>query len=243
MPEQGVELFVISKGRPGNVAPLQQLLALPPAWVVPPGEADAYRAAGAAMVFPAAGGLAAQRNTALERAFAHDHWCCQVDDDLVWTKLIPVLGDAIAIPFTEAVGRMVATLMETPYMVAGVPPTDNAFFAGRGATATNLFLPAKLTVTRPSTPRYDPDLKLKEDYDFTCQHLDRYGGALRCNRILTRFRKGGDGGANGYRTPALENEACRRLLARWPQYLQRHPRRAGELLLKAPRAGQRTLLT
>ena len=39
-----------------------------------------------------------------------------------------------------------------------------------------------IVVERCSTPRFDPELKLKEDYDFSCQHAHTYGKVLRCNK-------------------------------------------------------------
>jgi hypothetical protein len=93
-----------------------------------------------------------------------------------------------------------------------------------------------MILVEPSTPRFDTNMKLKEDYAFTADHILTYGGVLRCNDIIPSFRHyTNKGGAVDSRNDTVEAEMCRYLKAKYPQMIRKHPTRKNEVLLRAPR--------
>ena len=56
-------------------------------------------------------------------------------------------------------------------------------------------------VIRPTHLRFNENLSLKEDYDYTVQHIKEYGGVVRCFQILAQWKHyTNEGGAVAYRT-------------------------------------------
>lgn len=238
-PDLGACVFVVSHARPGNVAPMTQMVG-PATWIVGQGEAEAYRAAGAAIV--AEGGpLCASRNLALETAFAQDMPCVQLSDDLVrleravsqnggpWGKVPLLLADAVA--------DSLAALRGTGAKLAGAAPTSNLFyFNPKTPLKERAFVVGDFMVIAPSAPRFDETLRLKEDYDFTLQHLAKHGRVARLDWVLATWRHGTNaGGAVEVRTAALEQESIARLRAKWGKVVVANPKRPNEVLLKFPR--------
>ena len=85
----------------------------------------------------------------------------------------------------------------------------------------------------------DPELEwmsgipFKDDWELLCYNLHTYGRVARVDYILpdAQYDKG-VGGSAGWRTT---NEAVRQakiVLAKWPQYVRRNPKRVGEMLLR-----------
>merc|ERR1719336_740136 len=62
-------------------------------------------------------------------------------------------------------------------------------------------------------------MTLKEDYDFTCSHIERHGGVLRCNRMMLCVKHAtNSGGAVDARdgAGAKERENIAILQRKWP---------------------------
>lgn len=226
------QVYVISHLRPQAVPAMAAHLPENAIWCVGEGEAGAYVAAGAANVWET-GGLCRSRNQALEHAFASGVACVQVSDDLKWLKHVPQPGkkDTVPMAFTEAVELILERLHDHQAMLGGCAPTANAFYTQR-AVSTHLFVVGDLMVVRPSRPRFDDGLRLKEDYDFTVQHLSTYGAVVRCDDVLAAFaHRTNAGGAVAYRTDEREQEAIAHLKAKWPGWFKDNPRRPNEILL------------
>lgn len=233
------DLFVISAGRPSAVERLAPHLATvdaPVAWVVPEGDGAEYLAAGAGVVINDPGSLVGARNVALETAFAQDRACAQVSDDLKRIKALCTccpkgeeytLGDALM--------HLDRALDSTGLALAGCSPTDNLYFAKEGVS-TRKFVVGDLIMVRPTELRFDENLRLKEDYDFTLQHWATYGGAARCDYIAPSFAHYTNaGGAVAARTAELEQETIAYLKAKWPGMVRDNPRRPNEILLPTPK--------
>jgi hypothetical protein len=177
------------------------------------------------------GSLVGARNLALHHAFVHGHDCVQVSDDL---KRIRALGHD-ELTLGQAILRMDEALYETGLALAGCSPTDNLYFAKEGV-ATRKFIVGDLIMVRPTELRFDTNLRLKEDYDFTLQHWATYGGAARCDYIAPSFAHYTNaGGAVATRTAEREQECIAYLKAKWPGLIRDNPRRANEILLTTPR--------
>ena len=210
-------------------------------WVVPATEVGDYVTAGARAVIgvperTGAYNLPTSRNVALITAHERQQYCVEVDDDL--QRILIRDGDSWR-PGTlsEAIERLTGILDETGAKLAGVPPTSNKYFA-RPGVRQQAFIIGSLSVTAPNPLRYDEDLPLKEDYDYTCRHLGKYGQVARCDDIIAEFRHYvNPGGAVSYRTDAIEYRVHSTLLERWPQYLRANPRRKHELIVRSRTAG------
>lgn len=224
---------VISARRAANVPAMQEQVG-PAAWYVPDADVSEYEAQGAATVVGcgAYGNLSASRNAALQDAFALNKPCVQTDDDL--TKLERVFSPAHSKPikFHRAVTLMIDRLQQTPYKLGSVAPTTNRFFYTK-PVSTRVFCIASLCVVLPDDIRFDEAIPLKEDYDFTLQHVAQHGGVVRSNDILASYKHYKNaGGAVGYRSDKTEQTAIAILQRKWGNAVRKNPRRTNEILLK-----------
>lgn len=228
-----VHVAVVSSGRPGNVPAMEAHLAgLGPTWYVGTDEAGDYRYAGADRVVEA-GGLIDARNAALDAAGRLP--CVQLSDDLRrmgWAT--GTTRDSVA-PLTvaAAVDRLLAAMAEHGAQLAGAAPTDNPYFA-KPRVHTSAFIVGDFIVVAASCPlRFDPALRLKEDYDYTLQHLAAVGRVARLDQLLATFvHRTNRGGAVAYRTPDAEQQAIEYLQAKWPACIRPNPRRPNEVLMR-----------
>lgn len=229
----GAYVAIISAGRPGNVVPLSALVGMA-TWVVPEPQMHAYRNAGAELVAPDGGGLCAARNAALAVAFDAGVPCIQVSDDLRRLKLV-TLEAVRPLSFQQAARLLLSGLGDA--RLAGCAPTDNPFYVDRAnPIRRHHFVVGDLIAVAPCMLRFDTRLRLKEDYDYTLQHLATYGLVHRRDDILASFlHRDNAGGAAGYRTRALEQESIAYLKDKWPGRIVDNPRRANEVLLRWPR--------
>ncbi|MEV6817820.1 hypothetical protein AB0M72_03600 [Nocardiopsis dassonvillei] len=227
---------VISARRP--LAPEAMNLFLetapgPVRWYVDYGEAADYRAAGAVEVIEV-GGLVQARNAALADAFAEGRACVQVSDDLRRLRRHSAIGGGAA-GLGEVIEAMSVACAETGATLAGLPPTDNEFYTPADPRYRHgVFIVGDLIFVRPSPQRFDRQLRLKEDYDFTVQH-DQAAGAVRVQTYLASFaHRDNRGGAVSYRTMEAEAEAIGYLMHKWPGRFRLNGRRPGEILMRRP---------
>lgn len=231
----GGEVFVavISARRPGNVARMQSLVGSA-TWYVPADDFLAYQEAGAAKI-RIGNSLVGARNQALNDAWGESLPCLQVSDDLKKISRWESKTSAREITFDEAAKELLGSLEMNDYRLAGCAPTDNPFY-GNGGTSRNLFIVGDLILVKPCELLFDTGFRLKEDYDYTCQHVLRYGGAQRLNYILPSFEhRTNEGGAVTVRTPEEEQKAIARLKEKWPGWIKDNPKRPNEILLKIPK--------
>lgn len=223
---------IISSGRPDTAPLMEQHCAdLNPTWYVGAGEAATYTRAGARTVTEA-GDLISARNQALNDAAGT--WCVQVSDDLrkVSTTTGKHHADCTQVPLDRAVRAIAAAMRRHNAYLGGAAPTANPFFSAQ-RVHQKAYVVGDLTVIAPGAPRFDPQFRLKEDYDFTCQHLREYGRVARVDYILADFaHRKNPGGAVAYRNAELEEQAIERLMTKWPDVFRRNPRREHEVLLK-----------
>jgi hypothetical protein len=223
---------VISARRPTAVTALHAL-GVEAAWYVAEGDAPSYREAGARTVIEA-GKLIPSRNQALEDAFSQARPCLQLSDDLTEINLWRGGKRTDPLPFPKLLALMDSYLAGDCRLV-GIAPTSNTFYAG-AEVKTQHFILGDLFLAAPSPIRFDESLPLKEDYDYTCQHLATYGQVARLDFILANFKhRSNKGGAVDYRTAALEQEAISILRRKWPAWIHPNPRRENEVLLRLPR--------
>lgn len=202
-----IHFYIVSKGRPDNVRAMHRMLAAgaregdAPAnvtWVVSTEEeVQAYREGGATRVLVGEG-LCASRNRAIEDAAGA--WCVQLSDDISGVSLCPdgrVVQDKtdakeanrrirdeakpVHVSPEYAARRVVQRMLETQTWLGGLYVNTNvARSLFQPPTSPYHFIVGDFIVVRPgSAPRFDTNMRLKEDYDFTAQHLDVYGAVCR----------------------------------------------------------------
>lgn len=185
------------------------------------------------------GPLCHARNCALDTAFASQTgvFCLQLSDDL---KRIdePVFSKeknkyvAQPLGFDQAVLRMYQGLLATGARLAGVAPTSNPFYYRGKAINPKAFIVGDMILVKNTALRFDEEMRLKEDYDFSLKHLADYGIVARRDDVLATFQhRSNAGGAVAYRTSDEEKRAIAQLKARWGTRIKDNPRRPDEILL------------
>ena len=230
-----VVTFCISKGRFDNARRIQDMCQVDH-WIVPPEEKAFYLANGAKGVIGVEGGLIDARNYALEFGQRENVTICELSDDLEASYFWVGKKEKKACPFGILAGWLAEDAQKNPdTYLFGVPPTANQFFAS-GTVKTRNFIIGDFFLCKPTHLRFDTKLRLKEDYDFTLQHIREYGKVFRDERILLGFRHyKNKGGAVAYRSAELERQTCLYLLNKWPGWLRPNPMRANEVIISIPK--------
>lgn len=226
------KVFVISHARPQNVTKLSAIIGPGATWVVGHGEAQLYKRFGAESVTEG-GGLCESRNLALHLAFASGMNCVQISDDLKKLQRV-TLPEKTTKPlsFSMALLLMQDLMERNKARLAGVAPTSNAFFTNK-EVQTKHFVVGDMIMVAPCDLRFDTNLKLKEDYDFTAQQIKAFGLVCRVDTILAHFEhRTNAGGAVDYRTSEREQAAISYLKAKWPDWIKDNARRPDEILFR-----------
>jgi hypothetical protein len=192
---------------------------------------ESYTAKGVKCII--GGSLTKNRNKALDYCFAKNKLCIQIDDDLKKVCLNDFTGKRTGINLTviEAIENLLPIFLKTNHLYCGAPPTDNPFFALE-PTKENILITAPFTITKPNPIRFDETLMLKEDYDYTLQHINNGTGCLRFAKYLFSFKSSTNiGGAVSYRTKELENKSIQYLINKWGECIRLNPKRENEILL------------
>ncbi|KAJ1456691.1 hypothetical protein M885DRAFT_462980 [Pelagophyceae sp. CCMP2097] len=110
----------------------------------------------------------------------------------------------------------------------GYPNTNYGLAAGCAPLAKDCFIVGDFVVVdvERTTLRFDERIALKEDYDYTAQHLYEHGSVARSNRILAQFEHYKNaGGAVDARTDDLEQRSIAILRHKWPGAFPQHTTR------------------
>merc|ERR1712032_103249 len=95
-------------------------------------------------------------------------------------------------------------------------------------------------VDLPSKVNFDPQMKLKEDYDFTCAHIKAHGSVMRCNRMtlnVKHYDNGGGACTNRDKKGEAERRNIEILNQKWPGMFRPNPKRKNEVIMKWKAAG------
>lgn len=219
-------LTIISTGRPKAEDKMGAIVG-PAAWYVR--ATDAYPVAADRIVAP--DGVSRARNAALDDAFDRGLPCVQLSDDLSRVARLGPDGEAHRLAFRAAVRHTYDAMEFSPAKLGGAAPTSNPFFA-RDRVNTAAFIVGDFIVVKPSDQRFDEELRLKEDYDFTLAHLAAHGAVARLDWLLMSFaHRTNAGGAVDDRTADVEQQAIGRLRQKWGDAIRDNPRRPNEILL------------
>ena len=114
--------------------------------------------------------------------------------------------------------------------ILGIPPTDNFFFANK-IVSVNTFCIGDMLFVKPSEIRFDTQLSLKEDYDFTLQHK-QIGDVIRYQKYLFTFEHySNKGGAVDVRDDNEEQKNIMILKSKWGDKVRLNPKRKNEILI------------
>lgn len=225
---------IISTNRPDNVQKMQKLIGEQVVWLTKETDRAAYLAAGATNVVTG-GDLCESRNRGIDLAHDRGVTSIQLSDDLSRIDKSISKTMTMSVSFDDAVDMMLDTLQQTGLKLAGVSPTANAFYTDvQKPIKYEHFIVGDFIAVAPGTDlRFDHRMKLKEDYDYTLQHLHRYGGVARIDVLLPKFaHRTNAGGAVDFRTAEREQEAIAFLLSKWGDEIRPNPRRENEILMK-----------
>ena len=119
--------------------------------------------------------------------------------------------------------------------LGGLPPTSNTLnYKEHKRVQTSHFIVADFIIVKPCELFFDENLTLKEDYDYTLQHIEKYGEVTRVEYILAEFaHKSNSGGAVAVRTPELEQKNIEFLISKWGHgRIMINKKRENEIVLK-----------
>ena len=234
-------ICILSSKRPYNVKRFPKLDAT---WYVGKGEESIYRHNGAEKIVES-GGLVESRNRILKDSWDMGAIAITIEDDLkkIYTPYMHG-GKFIKkqISLLEGLDLLLLSLEKFPqFYLAGVAPTANLFFySPEKPHSFAHFIVGSLIAVKPCDLLFDKNLRLKEDYDYTLQHIKKYGGAVRNNMILADFEhRKNKGGAVDYRTSELEQTSIKYLKQKWGTVIKDNKRRPNEILMRIPNQPRR----
>jgi hypothetical protein len=195
------------------------------------GEKKLYEKNGCKNVFET-GTLIQSRNAALDMAFSENKICVQLSDDLkkVTTNKNFALKKQVDIDLAIEQLINVFKKVDGVYLM-GIPPTSNDFFA-KNLISKNTFCIGDMLFIKPNDLRFDTSLTLKEDYDYTLQHLSKYKNCFRYQKYLFEFEHyKNKGGAVDYRTEKEEQKNIIILKSKWGDKIRLNSKRKNEILI------------
>lgn len=193
---------------------------------------ELYLANGAKEVI-ISGTLMDSRNAALDYCFNLNKVCIQLSDDLEKVMLNDFTGKRTHQYTTalNAIQKVLPHFIKSKYYFGGFPPTNNPFFSLK-EFEYNKFIVGDFIFIKPNKLRFDSGLRLKEDYDYTLQHIKEFNGCIRYGEFLCSFKHySNKGGAVSYRTNNLEQETISYLKDKWGECIKLNPKRENEILL------------
>lgn len=223
-------------------------VGIKPMWYVDEASLADYQSLG--LNAKVGGKLTPARNMALDDAKKKKLVCVQVSDDISkWTYYDIAKQDFRGEKdFKKANATLVGTrthcvspLAAAQWILAkmradalkprlgGVFPTANAAMTlGQAEFGREHFILGDFFVAEPSPVRFDETMTLKEDYDYTCQHLHAHGSVLRCNRMFLTVKHATNVGgavANRDEAGAKEKKNIAILQEKWPGVFSLNGRR------------------
>eukprot|EP00419_Tripos_fusus_P010361 CAMPEP_0172660776 /NCGR_PEP_ID=MMETSP1074-20121228/4253_1 /TAXON_ID=2916 /ORGANISM="Ceratium fusus, Strain PA161109" /LENGTH=711 /DNA_ID=CAMNT_0013476425 /DNA_START=58 /DNA_END=2193 /DNA_ORIENTATION=+ len=225
-----------------------------PVWYVDAESLEEYRALG--LNAKVGGKLTPARNMALRDARKYGKVCVQSSDDISqWEyrhgkKAEDRSMDALNAAHKAAEHYVISPVQAARFMVAKMraapeevkPKLGGVYclascsrtFAGDVESRYH-FCIGDFFVDDHSKITFDENLTLKEDYDFTCAHIQEYGSVMRINRMtVTAKHYSNEGGACSNRDAkgVEERKNIAILMRKWPNAIFDHRRRQNEVNLR-----------
>mmetsp|Transcript_99786 Transcript_99786/g.182979 ORF Transcript_99786/g.182979 Transcript_99786/m.182979 type:complete len:555 (+) Transcript_99786:85-1749(+) len=236
-----------------------------PTWYVDKDSLQDYRKLGLKAVV--GGKLCEARNMALQDAQRRGLVCVQASDDIMgWEyrdgeAATEKSDEAANAAFDAATRHVISPVSAARFILAKMrgspldaegerPHLGGVYclgscartFGGEAFSKYNFIL-GDFFVADRSPVRFDGTMTLKEDYAFTCMHIEKHGSVLRCNRMTIQAKhQTNAGGACSIRDKKgrEEEKNIMILMNRWPRAIRRHTTRAHEVQLQWPADGDAT---
>lgn len=198
-------------------------------------EAKEYKAAGYKEVITTnvAKGVTPARNFILDY-YPKDANIIMLDDDIVGiykkfeSSLIPVSG----VKLMKLINDTFELCKKRGIYLWGLYPVPNAFYM-KDSINPRAFVIGTFMGIRNTDLRFDEQITLKEDYDFTIQHIAKYGNVCRYNNYTIKAKHyTNKGGCEIFRSDELEQQSKRLLQRKWPRWVKDNPRSPNEVLLR-----------
>ena len=224
---------IVSHLRSSNVEKMQNLVGKDVVWYVGKDEKKDYIEAGAKNVIES-GALCHSRNQVMEDSKAD--YSVQLSDDLKQFEKVSVLGTKkvkTPISLNDLLEEITKQMNKYNLYLGAVSPTNNDFYYSETRPiGFRHFCLGDLHVVKKCDLRFDEKMTLKEDYDYTLQHIQKFGGVCRLNYILPTFiHRVNKGGAVAIRTAEIEQKNIKYLKGKWGGLIKDNPRRPNEILL------------
>lgn len=226
---------VISAERPHQVPKMEAALSgLNPIWYVPLEQVITYQNAGAKYVTGVEGTMpmkSKQLNAALDEGFSLNQTVVTLDDDYNKVSKTVMVGDKIvseACSLRSCISELEKSLQDSPFHLAGVGPSLNAFFSGVGFKYRGK-VNGQLSAQTPSVVRYDENLKSQVDFEYCMAHHAEFGGVVIHKSFLVDFHlygrsaskdKNYGGGLANHRTSATNLQAAQVMSERYGIYVE-----------------------
>jgi hypothetical protein len=179
------------------------------------------------------GSLMDSRNASLDYCFSLNKICVQLSDDLEKIMVNNFTGKRTYdyVNVVDVLENIIPDFISNKCYFAGFPPTNNPFFSLK-EKEYNKFIVGDFILVKPNHLKFDNNLKLKEDYDYTLQHINKLNGTIRYGNYLNSFKHySNKGGAVDYRTNILEQETINYLKKKWGDCIKLNSKRKNEILL------------
>mmetsp|Transcript_88343 Transcript_88343/g.224883 ORF Transcript_88343/g.224883 Transcript_88343/m.224883 type:complete len:569 (+) Transcript_88343:115-1821(+) len=248
-----------------QVQALFQSAAVEPTWYVDEPSLEEYKKLGLKAVV--GGKLCPARNKCLVDAARLGKACVEVSDDISrWEYydgaqakdgsddavnaahaaatchiITPVAAARFLLAKLRAAQALAPDKSKAPHL-AGVYPLGSCSRAFGGPEIQNqhFILGDFFVVDVGSKLRFDEEMTLKEDYDFTAQHIFTHGSVIRCTRMtIAAKHQTNAGGACAIRDKkGLEEQKNIAILMRkWPRGIRNHTKRKNEVMMQWPADG------
>ncbi len=175
------------------------------------------------------------RNAALNYAFADGRPCVILADDLTgapsWWSADTKILHKITIPRALQLINEHTSDVDTP--LRGCSPHDSTRFMPKAPVSERAFIVADIMIVHPTDLRFDTNMPLYSDLDFSLQVLSAHSRVARYNPVLPNFtHRENLGGAQNYRSDILEREMVDYMLRKWPGAIIHNVQRPNTVLLR-----------
>lgn len=228
-----MHIAIISSNRPHRVEAMHKALGKHrPFWYVGEGQVEDYQYVGADVV--GVGTQPEARNQAMADAFENHELCLLLSDDLTaapdWWSHDTGLRHRITLD--RAISLVINRTAGVDTVLRGISATDNSLFMAKEEVSERCFIIGDFMLIGETDLRFDVDMPIYSDLDFSMKVLQRYGRVARYNPVLANFQHRENlGGTQDIRTPELEVEMIRYLETRWPGLIAQNPARPGNATL------------
>ena len=233
-------VYIPSKGRAGRVTTSE--LFYDPVIVCPQAEVEEYKKHHKKVlgVDDRVKGITATRNWILNNV--DDEWHIQVDDDAL---SFHAYEDGKKERFIDK-DRIHQILDNQFHLCKGwgfktwglALTADYKFYDEFRPFTTQSVIGANIIGIIKNEIRFDERLKVKEDYDYSMQHIAKYGGVLRCSKFgIDVVHLTNEGGCVSYRTKEVEMDAYNVLLKKWGKKIVILQNNKNFVKLRSPRKG------